>query len=1209
MKLVGTELPPRWNGTPFADLLSELSRETGEWPEERLRAASREETSRAKIARDRRAHQTALKHLYRAQAYRVLASRSHNDDSDGGDIIRKIARELDEVGDYQIAVELGKYGRVLAIRSKLDPVFLAESCLQISTAEFHIGNLEEARNWIDEGLRLAPPDNPRFLEFEPKLRLAELALAALHAPCSESGDSDALRARAAELISAQDFVDGVRLLVCAESAGTRAKDLGALYRSQFDLGTLLYQRCRLYDQASHWFVKAFHSGLSNSSAHEAAEALIKAGYAKMEAGDRPATARLLEDGLGDLGQAVLPVPGARILALTAFNVAPRDPEASRGLLLAAKESLESVPTEEVLEWALAYGRLFIRQEYLDLAVQCLDVGFSRVADGVYYSPRVASLFQEFAHTRYLKEDWLACLLTIHEGRNRSHAHNDADGEAAAYSHASRMYRDIGELAIASQCIQKAMDLATGVSNPKLLREIQSLASEMMFNLQAFTEIDVTWNSSLQVILDQPPGSDDFNQSFLSLQSFADQVGAKRLPEDLLRAPFIYRSYGVALDRAGRQKEARNYLFRASRMHKALKDYPQAATAIHEYAVACARLSYSHAARRGFLIALSYKRKFGSTTGDDADSLLGYVKASIIVRDARGLTDYLQALERAVGTSNVVGAAYAFLTIAEGYQLLGTLDQATRFLDVVERDVVKMQGESKILTLVELSKLQLALNRAGDALRSAEEALALVEQTRGSIVGPNRHEWQRYGTPVLYCLLNAAYQVGHSEADLALKASELVKARSLLDRLGLTRMLLPEEIPEEVRIKDEELRTRSKDLLYRFQQSNSPPPDLLHDIAEIEKEQRALLDKVPSQFIDYLKTRQGIPLDPAVVTREKLSSQDTEVIAILPGEDGAYVWHLDGDGTARVWYRVDLSARQLSDMASAISNDMLNKQGRSVHLDELLTRLLGPILVALNRGSTLCLVVGGQLLQVPFAAAWFDGAYLLERHPIAILPSFSIAGYWRGSPSVCTTAVVLGDSLGDLRHARAEASTVAATLGVTPLLGEEVTRDRVAREIAGCSVLHVACHAAHDLADSLDSGIVLSDRSLFKCRDLGNIAVRATFAFLSACDSGQMMVASGDELVGLAPSFLMCGFDAVASALWKVPDPETRVLVECFYEEAVLNPTNLARCLQCAQLRLLRSDRDVTQPYYWGAWQLTGNWRAQIQHPVCDANCRSVEPQI
>ena len=96
---------------------------------------------------------------------------------------------------------------------------------------------------MNEGLQLALPNNSRFLEFEPKLRLAELALVVLRRDPSEIGDSGALRARAAEAISEKRFVDAVQLLVDAEAAGKRVKNLAAIYSSQFDLGTLLYERC------------------------------------------------------------------------------------------------------------------------------------------------------------------------------------------------------------------------------------------------------------------------------------------------------------------------------------------------------------------------------------------------------------------------------------------------------------------------------------------------------------------------------------------------------------------------------------------------------------------------------------------------------------------------------------------------------------------------------------------------------------------------------------------------------------------------------------------------------------------------------------------------------------------------------------------------------------------------------------------------------
>jgi len=89
----------------------------------------------------------------------------------------------------------------------------------------------------------------------------------------------------------------------------------------------------------------------------------------------------------------------------------------------------------------------------------------------------------------------------------------------------------------------------------------------------------------------------------------------------------------------------------------------------------------------------------------------------------------------------------------------------------------------------------------------------------------------------------------------------------------------------------------------------------------------------------------------------------------------------------------------------------------------------------------------------------------------------------------------------------------------------------------------------------------------------------------------MTIHSGDELEGLVPSFMYSGFEAVVGSLWRVPDRQTGELVEVFYRHVKMGE-DLARCLQSAQLAVL-GNKASASPYFWGAWQIIGNWRVRL----------------
>ncbi|MBI3268179.1 MAG: CHAT domain-containing protein [Planctomycetes bacterium] len=92
--------------------------------------------------------------------------------------------------------------------------------------------------------------------------------------------------------------------------------------------------------------------------------------------------------------------------------------------------------------------------------------------------------------------------------------------------------------------------------------------------------------------------------------------------------------------------------------------------------------------------------------------------------------------------------------------------------------------------------------------------------------------------------------------------------------------------------------------------------------------------------------------------------------------------------------------------------------------------------------------------------------------------------------------------------------------------------------------------------------------------------------LSACETGRGELAAGEGVLGLSRALSVAGARAFVLSLWRVPDAETRELMDAFYEglwgETPLPPEE---ALRRAQLRLLARDRagGAFRPSSWGAW--------------------------
>jgi CHAT domain-containing protein len=302
----------------------------------------------------------------------------------------------------------------------------------------------------------------------------------------------------------------------------------------------------------------------------------------------------------------------------------------------------------------------------------------------------------------------------------------------------------------------------------------------------------------------------------------------------------------------------------------------------------------------------------------------------------------------------------------------------------------------------------------------------------------------------------------------------------------------------------------------------------------------------------------------------------------------------------------------------------------------LTTVVQPIARCSSPGDLLWIVPCGPLHQIPFHAVSVDGVPLVERNPVCYSPSASVAARCLArSRGRYATAIVLGDTKGDLPFAKMESERVAARFGARAILGDEATEDALmnARLEAGddLDVVHLAAHGTFDANDALDSGIELAgggDRpALLTARDVVRDRLPAELVTLSACESGRTRVFGGDEPVGLTRAFLSAGAASVLATLWLVNDLSTRLIVERFYD-ALLEPADesdgpwrKARALQQALLavrratvgeltghgdatiadrvRAIAADRNLTEndapfadSHYWAAFVLIGAWTSR-----------------
>jgi CHAT domain-containing protein len=291
----------------------------------------------------------------------------------------------------------------------------------------------------------------------------------------------------------------------------------------------------------------------------------------------------------------------------------------------------------------------------------------------------------------------------------------------------------------------------------------------------------------------------------------------------------------------------------------------------------------------------------------------------------------------------------------------------------------------------------------------------------------------------------------------------------------------------------------------------------------------------------------------------------------------------------LWLNLRAVARSTPEQTANLA---LNARGLLQRLNEL---LLGPLSDALAPYSRLIVVPHGPLHYLPFHALHDGASFLLERHQVSYLPGASLLRYCQEADVADGGLLAYGHSFGGrLPFAIQEARSVASILGEQAFVEDEATLSRLRESAAGCRTVHLAAHGEFRPDNALFSGLALADGWLTTL-DIFGLRLQASLVTLSACQTGQNVIAAGDELMGLMRALLSAGAASVVLGLWTVEDRSAARLMETFYAK-LAEGWGKGEALRHAQLQFLNGGTSgggteagaCAHPYYWAPFFLVGN---------------------
>ncbi|WP_235025332.1 CHAT domain-containing protein [Caballeronia terrestris] len=366
--------------------------------------------------------------------------------------------------------------------------------------------------------------------------------------------------------------------------------------------------------------------------------------------------------------------------------------------------------------------------------------------------------------------------------------------------------------------------------------------------------------------------------------------------------------------------------------------------------------------------------------------------------------------------------------------------------------------------------------------------------------------------------------------------------------------------------------------------------------------RALLDVVRNRLADGVDTQQlnGRALSLDDVRRALRPNEAIVEFHGLPNQLIAWVVRADGlKGMTLPIPRKDMTLA-VSDFRNAITRGRPQALTYGTKLDALLIAPLG-----LKPGERLIIVPNGALHYMPFQALRNADGFLIQRHPIALAPSASVAiQLVQRQQRVASDLVAFGNPriapAFDLPGAEAEVRDIAPLFTKREtFLQSAVTRAAFSDNAPSGRIVHVATHAEADTIDPLHSRILLAPATQpadgpdsLLAQDIYNLKFDSVaLVTLSACETALGRIERGDEIMGFTRAFFYAGASALIVSMWPVSDDSTALTMRTFYT-SLTRGDEAIDAMQKAQLAVL-ADKRFSHPFYWAPFDLMGGWRLAV----------------
>ena len=251
----------------------------------------------------------------------------------------------------------------------------------------------------------------------------------------------------------------------------------------------------------------------------------------------------------------------------------------------------------------------------------------------------------------------------------------------------------------------------------------------------------------------------------------------------------------------------------------------------------------------------------------------------------------------------------------------------------------------------------------------------------------------------------------------------------------------------------------------------------------------------------------------------------------------------------------------------------------------------------------CIIIpDGILGYLPFDALVTDAVYkpAADQWPFLIKKtnlyfSYSLQTKWQQKKTNHRAASFAGffisfdsASQSTIPAVKKENAAIQAAIKGDFFSDEKATLQAFNKQLEKVNLLHISTHAFLQGKENMPV-LQLADNKFFLFELYGK-SFRPQLVVLSACRTGQGMLAKGEGIISLARGFTATGAAGIVAGLWDMNDETTATLMGIFYKE-LSSEKNPATALQQAKLQWLQQQNGQQfqkLPYYWAGMVYSGD---------------------